>query len=347
MNASYAVRSLQQQQSVPIEDYSSEEEIISSNQFHNLEYRISFKRPCPSDSIIQRPIKKLKLSLEIDSTVGSYVGNFFHFLIYFNFQAAITVDQTLSTLLLMIDDTKVQDPQSPNENSSSNDMHLEPNVVDLNGAELSKHVTVLLSTHLSEDKIDLNDVVKPISTATTEKAYGCTSVPLNDVITENTAEDDKMCPKCVAQQSKELVTGLTYNDEHSSNSMDSDASMVYNSDVEDEEMSSDSVDQSKECTVIMNGHAQQSFAASIHSEVSNSSTEGATTSSGHLGDDDYVDYERNIPAHSIGRTYNIHTQNEENSIADISATEDYSANEQDAYVEVSHIDQMTNFLNEF
>lgn len=71
LNTKYAMASVEQQQNEPntIDDYTKEEQIIHSNQFYNLEYRIAFKRPSNSD--IQRPIKRLKLSLEIDPTVSS------------------------------------------------------------------------------------------------------------------------------------------------------------------------------------------------------------------------------------------------------------------------------------
>ncbi|XP_037030539.1 uncharacterized protein LOC119070351 isoform X7 [Bradysia coprophila] len=61
LNNKYAASS---QQPYSLEDYATEEQIILPNESNNLEYRITLKRP--SSGGIHRPIKRLKLSLEID-----------------------------------------------------------------------------------------------------------------------------------------------------------------------------------------------------------------------------------------------------------------------------------------
>ncbi|KAG4067204.1 hypothetical protein HA402_000195 [Bradysia odoriphaga] len=61
LNNKYAASS---QQPYSLEDYTIEEQILLPNEFDNLEYRIALKRP--SSGGIHRPIKRLKLSLEID-----------------------------------------------------------------------------------------------------------------------------------------------------------------------------------------------------------------------------------------------------------------------------------------
>lgn len=71
LNIRYAVPSQQYEQQnalYTIERYSEEECISSFNRSNNFEYKITFKRPLNCND--QQPVKKLKLSLEIDPTVS-------------------------------------------------------------------------------------------------------------------------------------------------------------------------------------------------------------------------------------------------------------------------------------
>lgn len=66
LNNKYAAPS---QEPYSAEDYETEEQIIHPSELIHLEYRITLKRSSTDD--IPRPIKRLKLSLEIDPMVST------------------------------------------------------------------------------------------------------------------------------------------------------------------------------------------------------------------------------------------------------------------------------------
>lgn len=274
----------------------------------------------------------------------------------YNLQAAITVDQILSTLPHLINDTaasqdfvftehlKSLNSNTNNDNLCTKDVNFESHAVNLNGPVPSKPVDDL-SYSSEDDVLDLSSTylsdskqgIEPIYSVKTETEYEqitlSSSLPLNDVITKNLAEYGAYPESVQESWEFDIDTGFPPN-EQLSNSMDLKASM----DVEDEEMSPNDVKRSTEC-IIMSGIAycveQQLPAAS---KLATESTTDEELSSNVLQHpDELVDDEKNVPTYYDGN--DSQSESEPDSLADIwESMETSSTDEQDLYVEVSDND---------
>ncbi|KAJ6638887.1 Protein CHROMATIN REMODELING 20 [Pseudolycoriella hygida] len=176
LNDAYAA-STQQQHSM--EDYTTEERIIHTNQSNNLEYQITLKRPL--DDLILQPIKRLKVSLEIDATAIS------------------TVDRITST------ECQLERPQSLNTNDGDMNLNDENKIDSIQISSENEEVCPEATQQSTENKSETVSVESsfPVDNDT----YRLSNlIENNHIVTSDSMNEDKLLVLMTKDEPSDPVT---------------------------------------------------------------------------------------------------------------------------------------------